>query len=124
MADVLAAAALMQFTRLKNLCGIACTVSRGAAEITPTIVLGRTDAESLTTREAAISAGIQYLLVSAEDYADLTEPQDGDVFEYEQAGMTITAEARPASGQERCFTRWRGDGVFRVHCKVTGRVEA
>lgn len=123
MADLLAAAALLHFSRLKSLCGVACTVTRGATEITPTIVLAGTDTESITTREASISAGVQDLLVSAADYADLSEPEDGDSFVYSQGGMTITCEARPASGQEKCFTRWRGDGVFQVHCKIVGRVE-
>lgn len=121
MADLLATAALLHFARLKALCGVACTVTRGETEITPTIVLASTDTEAITTREATLSAGVQDILVSAADFADLTEPQEGDVFVYSQGGDTITAEARPASGQEKCFTRWRGDGVFQIHCKITGR---
>lgn len=109
------------FTTLQGVAGVSATVTRGATTITPTIVLGAADSEAISRREAIISADRQDVMVAVADYGDLTEPQEGDLFTYEEAGQTVTAEARPTGATTKCFERWRGSAVFNIHLKITGR---
>lgn len=111
---------LAHFRTLQSVRGIVATVTRDAQTLTPTVVLARTDSQGISTREAILVAGVQDILVAASDYT-LGEPADGDAFTYEEGGQTVTAEARPPTGQDACFVRWNGAEVFRVHCKIVSR---
>ena len=121
MSDRMATAVLAHWTALKTTTGIEATVTRGATTIEPTIVLGAADSEAISRRESIISAGRQDVLVAVEDYSDLGEPADGDLFTYTEAGQTVTGEARPTGSSTKCFELWRGSAVFRVHLKITAR---
>lgn len=116
---MLQASILRHFRRLKLTEGVSATLTRGAVTTTPTIVLGRTDSQALTNREATFSADSQDILVEAAEY--IGEPQDGDSIAWDEEGQLVTAEARPPTGTERCFSRWKGGQVYRVHCKVISR---
>lgn len=112
------------FEELQDEEGILCSIVRtGVGTIVPKVVLGRTDSEAVSTREAVVSTDKQDVLVKAADYGALGEPADGDQITYTEAetGQLITLEARPPSNTEKCFYRWHGGPVFRIHCKVTGR---
>ncbi len=119
----LAADALEMFNDTQDEEGVTASIARpGGATLTGvTVVLARSDATALTTREAVVTSDTQDIFVEASDYGALTEPADGDIFSYTQNSQTVTAEARPPSGSDKCFYRWYGGSVFRVHCKVTSR---
>lgn len=120
----LATAVLSHFRRLKRSNGISATVQRGEADPVPvTIVLGATDSTMATTREAYVSADTQDILIEVADYQPtgaVTEPQDGDVFTYDEAGQTLTVELQSPADQ-KCYVRWRGGQVFVLHGKVLNR---
>lgn len=125
MTSMLASASLMQFNRLKSTCGTECTITRGEVSISPTIVLAGVDSVALSNRESAFLSGTQAVLVASSDYGDLVEPESGDIIVYtDENGDTVTAEARPASGQDVCFKRWNGSQVFRIDCKIVSREAA
>lgn len=101
------------------------TIARGGSNCSATIVLARTDATALTTREAVIEADAQDFLILTADYKPTgaaTNPQDADTITYvSPAGKTVVAEVRPPSESAQCYNAWRGDEVLRVHTKITSR---
>jgi len=119
----LAASVLRHFRRLKNSNGVLASITRGEVTLNDvTIVLGRCDSEALSSREVTAAADSQDILAEIADYGfDPREPQAGDVFAYQQAGQTVTAEAMPVSETLPCFRRWQGGQVVRVNCKITKR---
>ncbi|MBS0207229.1 MAG: hypothetical protein JSS49_30500 [Planctomycetes bacterium] len=121
----LATAVLSHFRRLKRSNGISATVQRGEGDPVPvTIVLGATDSTTLTTRESYVSADMQDILIEVADYKPTggvaSDPEDGDVFTYDEAGQTLTVELQ-APPNQKCFVRWRGGEVFVLHGKVLNR---
>lgn len=117
--------ATILFSTLQANDPIQATIARGVASCSATIVLGRTDATALTTREAVIEADAQDFLILTADYkptGSATDPQDADTITYTSpAGKTVVAELRPPSEAAQCFNAWRGDEVLRVHTKITSR---
>ncbi len=90
------------------------------------IVLARIDSQALTSREVIVDADSQDILIDVQDWLRGLHgpPQDGDKITYSSApnvAANITAEVRPPSDSQPCFTRWYGETVYRVHCKVVER---
>lgn len=117
--------ATILFETLRSLDPIAATIARGSGSCSASIVLGRTDATAITTREAVIEADAQDFLILAADYAPsgtATDPRDADTISYvSPSGKTVIAEVRPPSAAAQAFNTWRGDEVIRVHTKITSR---
>lgn len=120
---------VIHFQTLQALEGIEAQIKRGSNEpCSATVVLGRVDAQAQTTREATYTADAQDVLILAADYKPTddtpTAPEEADQITITTQGETLTLDARPPGDNQQCFTRWRGNAVYRVHTKIRSRAPA
>lgn len=116
---------LVAFNALQSSEGIEAMIVRGNLSCSPIIVEARTDSQAVTNSETIYASNAQDVLIAVPDYAPTgtpTAPQNNDVIMYSDGINTLTLNVLPPGQNQQCFTRWKGNHVYRVHCKVTNRV--